>query len=46
MKASNLLENDTRKEEREKCRKQFHYYNDGKNCKRVYNMVMEILNKK
>ena len=38
-----LLENDTWKEEREKCRQEYHYYNDGKNCERVYEMVKNIL---
>ena len=38
-----LLENDTWREEREKCRQEYHYYNDGKNCERVYQMVKNIL---
>ncbi len=38
-----LLENDTWKEEREKCRQEYHYYNDGKNCERVYQMIKNIL---
>ena len=38
-----LLQNDTWKEEREKCRQEYHHYNDGKNCERVYSMVKEIL---
>lgn len=40
--AYNLLTNDIWKEERERCRKQYHYYNDGCNCKRVYDMVKNI----
>ena len=43
--SSALLENDTWKEERERCRVQYHYYNDGKNCERVYNMTLKILGK-
>lgn len=38
-----LLKNDTWQEERERCRKEYHYYNDGKNCERVYQMVKDIL---
>ncbi len=38
-----LLENDTWQEEREKCRQEYHYYNDGKNCERVYQMIKNIL---
>ena len=45
-KSESLLTNDEWKEERERCRVQYHYYNDGKNCERVYNMVMDILKNK
>lgn len=38
-----LLENDTWKEERERCRKIYHVFNDGKNSERVYQMVNDIL---
>lgn len=38
-----LLENDTWVKEREVCRKMFHPFDDGKNCERVYEAVMEIL---
>ena len=38
-----LLKNDTWKEERERCRVQYHYYNDGNNSERVYQMVESIL---
>ena len=41
-----LLENDTWKEERERCRAIYHRYNDGKSSERVYNMVKDILNEK
>ena len=41
-----LLENDTWKQEREKCRVKYHYYNDGHNCERVYQMVQDILKNK
>jgi len=41
-----LLSNDTWKEERERCRVQYHYYNDGQNCERVYNMVKNIAENK
>ncbi|MBQ8403090.1 MAG: CDP-glycerol glycerophosphotransferase family protein [Clostridia bacterium] len=39
----NLLVNDSWKEEREMCRKQYHNYNDGCNCERVYDMVKNIV---
>lgn len=42
MHAESLLLNDTWKEERERCRKEYHYYNDGKNSERVYQMVKDI----
>lgn len=41
-----LLENDTWKEERERCRIQYHFYNDGKNCERVYESAVGLLNEK
>ena len=41
--SASLLSNDTWKEERERCRIQYHYYNDGKNCERVYNMAKDII---
>lgn len=41
--SSSLLENDHWKEERERCRIQYHYFNDGKNCERVYNMTKAII---
>ena len=41
-----LLINDDWKEERERCRVQYHYYNDGRNCERVYNMVIDIIKNK
>lgn len=37
---------DSWKDKREKCREYFHQYNDGKNCDRVYNMVMTLLKNK
>ena len=43
---TNLLENDTWKEKREEYRKVFQTHNDGKNCERVYNVVMSILDNK
>jgi len=43
---ASLLTNDNWKEERERCRAQYHYYNDGKNCERVYIMVMDIIENK
>jgi CDP-glycerol glycerophosphotransferase (TagB/SpsB family) len=41
-----LLENDTWKEEREKARIEYHLYNDGNNCERVYRAVMNIISNK
>lgn len=41
----NLLENDTWYEQREKCRKMFHPFDDGKNCARVYCEVIKLCNK-
>lgn len=34
---------DTWKDERERCRIQYHLYNDGKNCERVCETVMQLL---
>lgn len=42
-KSASMLVEDDWKEERERCRIQYHYYNDGKNCERVYNMVSDII---
>lgn len=41
-----LLENDTWKEERERCREIYHQFNDGNNCERVYQAVMKIIRAK
>lgn len=44
--AEALLTNDTWAEERERCRKVYHQFNDGKNCERVYQAVLNILEEK
>lgn len=44
--SASLLSEDVWKEERERCRIQYHYYNDGNNCQRVYNMVKDIIENK
>lgn len=44
--SNSLLICDDWKAERERCRIQYHYYNDGKNCERVYHMVEDIINNK
>jgi CDP-glycerol glycerophosphotransferase (TagB/SpsB family) len=38
-----LLENDTWKEERERCFKFYHQFNDGNNCKRVFDETMKLI---
>lgn len=40
---SGLLKNDTWAEKREKCRKVYHQYNDGRNCERAYETAKRIL---
>ena len=41
-----LLENDSWFEKREICRKTFHPFDDGRNCERVYNTVVQQILKK
>ena len=41
-----LLKDDTEKTNRENLRKVFHLYNDGNNCRRVFDATMQVMKKK
>ena len=41
-----LLKSDPYYEQRERCRREFHPFDDGKNCERVYNAIRKILNQR
>ena len=44
--AKALLDRDTWQEERERCRRIYHRFNDGNNCERVYQTVLKIIEEK
>lgn len=39
------FESDPFKDKREHCRKEYHFYNDGKNCERVFDAVIDLVSK-